>query len=135
MSKVVYSQRWEWQTRLPFPSLTVYKIKKNLENVPRNLDDLKYRGTFILFIYSMLRDKKRKSRKRTPKIKEIHILGYLDHNHIQYVTPWDRELLILYPGNQRNSYIGVFRPWSYTIRCTVRQGIIDFVPRKITKNL
>jgi len=29
---------------LPFPSLTVYKIKKNLENVPRNLDDLKYRG-------------------------------------------------------------------------------------------
>ena len=87
MSKVVYSQRWEWQTRLPFPSLTVYKIKKNLENVPRNLDDLKYRGTFILFIYSMLRDKKRKSRKRTPKIKEIHILGYLDHNHIQYVTP------------------------------------------------
>ena len=45
MSKVVYSQRWEWQTRLPFPSLTVYKIKKNLENVPRNLDDLKYRGT------------------------------------------------------------------------------------------
>ena len=45
MSKVVYSQRWEWQTRLPFPSLAVYKIKKNLENVPRNLDDLKYRGT------------------------------------------------------------------------------------------
>lgn len=45
MSKVVYSQRWEWQTRLPFPSPTVYKIKKNLENVPRNLDDLKYRGT------------------------------------------------------------------------------------------
>lgn len=27
MSKVVYSQRWEWQTRLPFPSLAVYKIK------------------------------------------------------------------------------------------------------------
>ena len=52
MSKVVYSQRWEWQTRLPFPSLTVYKIKKNLENVPRNLDDLKYRGTFfVAFIY------------------------------------------------------------------------------------
>ncbi len=54
MSKVVYSQRWEWQTRLPFPSLTVYKIKKNLENVPRNLDDLKYRGTFSLHLYIML---------------------------------------------------------------------------------
>lgn len=54
MSKVVYSQRWEWQTRLPFPSLAVYKIKKNLENVPRNLDDLKYRGTFLLHLYIML---------------------------------------------------------------------------------
>lgn len=54
MSKVIYSQRWEWQTRLPFPSLTVCKIKKNLENVPRNLDDLKYRGTFIVEIYNML---------------------------------------------------------------------------------
>lgn len=36
------------------PSLTVYKIKKNLENVPRNLDDLKYRGTFSLYLYIML---------------------------------------------------------------------------------
>ena len=41
-------------TCLPFPSLTVYKIKKNLENVPRNLDDLKYRGTFSLYLYIML---------------------------------------------------------------------------------
>ena len=45
MSKVIYSQRWEWQTRLPFPSLTVYKIKKNLENVPRKSRKLLYRGT------------------------------------------------------------------------------------------
>ena len=65
--------------------------------VPQNKQYLKYRGTFILFIYSMLRDKKRKSRKRTPKIKEIHILGYLDHNHIQYVTPREGKLLISYP--------------------------------------
>ena len=78
--------------------------------VPQNKQYLKYRGTFILFIYSMLRDKKRKSRKRTPKIKEIHILGYLNHNHIQYVAPREGKLLISYPKNQRNSYIGVFRP-------------------------
>ena len=65
MSKVVYSQRWEWQTRLPFPSLAVYKIKKNLENVPRNLDDLKYRGTFSLYLYIMLYFLPDNSAKRT----------------------------------------------------------------------
>ena len=65
--------------------------------VPQNKQYLKYRGTFILFIYSMLRGKKRKSRKRTPKIKEICISGYLDHNYIQYVAPQDGKLLISYP--------------------------------------
>ena len=78
--------------------------------VPQNKQYLKYQGTFILFIYSMLRDKKRKSRKRTPKIKEIHILGYLNHNHIQYVALREGKLLISYPENQKNSYAGVFRP-------------------------
>ena len=64
----------------------LYKMSDDLDVCTPNKQYLKYRGTFILFIYSMLRDKKRKSRKRTPKIKEIHILGYLDHGHIQYVA-------------------------------------------------
>lgn len=76
MSKVVYSQRWEWQTRLPFPSLTVYKIKKNLENVPRNLDDLKYRGTFSLHLYIMLYFQVTDLMKCTPILRIFYISGY-----------------------------------------------------------
>ena len=76
MSKVVYSQRWEWQTRLPFPSLTVYKIKKNLENVPRNLDDLKYRGTFSLHLYIILYFQVTDLMKCTPILRIFYISGY-----------------------------------------------------------